>query len=141
MGEEGYRTTADAVDEASKHVQQATLRSEWTKWIFAAGVTVAVAFFGWIGSRTVGVLDRTETTVSTLQRGMDSVQQLITFSEADMKRVREMLTDHETRIRQDRELLVDHNLRITNDAQRLLSLEQTRQEDERRILENTRKKP
>lgn len=108
---------APVMSEMDVHTLRASHRAELAKWIFAAGITTSVAFFGWLGNRAVGVLDRTEVSVATLQQSVAVINKYTETISAE-------LLDHETRLRQDREVLVAHGSNLQTAATRILTLEQ-----------------
>lgn len=126
--EDAPRTVANVIEDAAVQNHRMAVRAEWSKYIFAAAVSISIALFGWLGNRAVGVLDRTESTVGELQGNLQSMRQYLELQTrqnmADLSGIRELLKDHEDRLRQDREVLVTHGTTIQNEASRILSLEQ-----------------
>jgi 16S rRNA C1402 (ribose-2'-O) methylase RsmI len=92
-------------------------RAEVTKYVFAGLVTVAVAFFGFLGNRVANTIDRTDAAVQELREAVAVVRSYTSGVQAT-------LSDHEARLRADRDTLVAHGVRLTEDELKLIAVDQ-----------------
>ena len=92
-------------------------RAEVTKYIFAGFVTIAVAFFGFLGNRVANTIDRTDAAVQELREAVAVVRSYTSSVQAT-------LLDHEARLRADRDTLVQHGVRLSEDELKIIALDQ-----------------
>lgn len=92
-------------------------RAEVTKYILAGMVTIAVAFFGFLGNRVANTIDRTDTAVQELREA-------VAVFRSYTNTVQSTLLDHESRLREARDTLVQHGVRLTDDELKIIALDQ-----------------